>query len=813
MGSKFFISFFFVSVFSLSAFAKSSSAEDSITQSGIQKNKQTALYTISGYLKDEKNGEVLIGANVFVQGNNTLGATTNLYGFYSLSLPEGKYQIVFSYLGFNAKTESVLLDKDYRLNFELSDASKTLEEVVITDQRKDENVRSATLGKEELSTDKIKSIPAFMGEVDIIKALQLLPGVQAAGEGNSGIYVRGGGPDQNLILLDDAIVYNTGHLFGFFSVFNPDAVKNTTLYKGTMPANFGGRLSSVVDIQMKEGNNKRFEMEGGIGLISSRLTVQGPLQKQYSKKKNKGSFLISGRRTYVFDIAQPFIKQTDFAGTNYFFYDLNVKANYQFSDKDRLYISGYFGRDVFVYNSSKNQTNIKIPWGNATTTIRYNHLFNDKLFMNMSFIFNDYNFSFTGGQLDFSFKANSGVRDYNVKTDFDYYINTKHKLKFGVTYTHHRMTPTQASAKSGDADFSTTNINTRYSHEIAWYIDHEYDATENLKFDFGFRLSMFQQIGPFTSIEGNGFVGLDTTVYKRGKPIKTYVGPEPRFSMRYAFGKNNSIKVGAGLNYQYVHLVSSSNSTLPTDVWVQSSALVKPQMALQYSVGYFKNFKNNMFEASVEVYFKHLWNQIEYSESYVPELNIDQETGYVFGKGKAYGAEFFLKKKTGKLNGWIGYTLSRSDRKFPDLNNGKVFPAKYDRTHDISVNLSYDINKQWSVGATWVYATGNAFTLPNELYFIEFGYVTGYGGRNTYRLPAYHRLDFSLTYSPVPKRKPNRRWRNSFNLSIYNVYNRKNTYFIYYKNEGSLVAGNLKFTPINVSLFPVIPSFTWNFKF
>ena len=770
------------------------------------------LFTLSGYLKDTKNGEVLIGANIYVQGNNALGATTNLYGFYSLSLPKGIYQIAFSYLGFNTKIQEIQLDKDIRLNLELSDDSKALEEVVITDQRKDENVRSTILGKEELSTERIKSIPAFMGEVDIIKAIQLLPGVQAAGEGNSGIYVRGGGPDQNLVLLDDAIVYNTGHLFGFFSVFNADAVKNTTLYKGTMPANFGGRLSSVIDIQMKEGNNKRFEMQGGIGIISSRLTLQGPFKKRKSLKPAKGSFLISGRRTYVFDIAQPFIKKTDFAGTNYYFYDINIKANYQFSDKDRLFISGYFGRDVFVYNSSKNDTKVKIPWGNATATVRYNHLFNDKIFMNMSFIFNDYKFSFSGAQLDFSFKANSGVRDYNIKVDFDNYINTKHKLKFGMTYTYHKMTPTQASARSGETEFENS-LNSRYSHELAWYIDHEYDLNEHLKFDFGFRLSLFQHIGPYKVISGDNVAGFDTTTYKRGKPLKTYIGPEPRFSMRYAFGKNNSIKFGAGLNYQYIHLVSSSNSTLPTDVWVQSSNTVKPQMALQYSIGYFRNFKDNMFEASIEVYFKHLWNQIEYSESYVQELNVDQELGYVFGKGKAYGAEFFLKKRTGKLNGWIGYTISRSDRKFPELNNGKTFPAKYDRTHDVSINLNYDINKEWSVGATWVFATGNATTLPNELYFIEFGFVAGYGGRNTYRVPAYHRLDFSLTYNPVPKRKPNRRWHSSYNFSVYNVYNRKNTYFIYYNQEGSIVSGNLKFTPTNVSLFPVIPSFTWNFKF
>jgi hypothetical protein len=778
----------------------------------FSQEEKSEKFTLSGYLKDIKNGEVLIGANVYVQGNNALGATTNLYGFYSLSLPKGTYQMAFSYLGFNTKIQEIILDKDIRMNVELSDDSKTLEEVVITDERKDENVKSTVMGKEELSTDRIKSIPAFMGEVDIIKAIQLLPGVQAAGEGNSGIYVRGGGPDQNLVLLDDAIVYNTGHLFGFFSVFNADAIKNTTLYKGTMPANFGGRLSSVIDIQMKEGNTKRFEMEGGIGIISSRLTLQGPFKKPKSVKPAKGSFLLSGRRTYAFDIAQPFIKKTDFGGTNYFFYDVNIKANYQFSDKDRLYISGYYGRDVFVYNSAKNNTNVKIPWGNATATVRYNHLFSDKLFMNMSFIFNDYKFNFNGQQLDFGFQASSGVRDYNVKVDLDYYVNTKHKLKFGVTYTHHRMSPTQATLRSGDTNFET-DLNRRYSHEVAFYAAHEYAVNEKLKFDFGIRLSLFQHIGPYKDITGDNIAGFDTTNFGRAKPIKTYLGPEPRVAMRYAFGKDNSIKAAAGLNYQYIHLVSSSNSTLPTDIWVQSSAFVKPQMALQYSVGYFKNFKDNMFEASVEVYFKHLWNQIEYSENYVNELNVDQERGYVFGKGKAYGIELFLKKRTGKLNGWIGYTLSRSDRKFPDLNEGKVFPAKYDRTNDLTINIAYDFNKEWTIGATWVYATGNAITPITGIGIAEFSPFFIYGQRNSIRVPAYHRLDFSLNYSPVPKRRPNRRWQSSYNFSVYNVYNRKNTYFIYNKIDGDIQSGNLKQSAINVSLFPVIPSFTWNFKF
>ncbi|HMU97422.1 MAG TPA: carboxypeptidase-like regulatory domain-containing protein [Chitinophagales bacterium] len=759
-------------------------------------------YTLSGFVKDAKNGEVIIGANIYLSSDASEGTVSNIYGFYSISVPAGQQKIVVSYIGYQSQEIELDIKSNQKHNFDLKEENNILAEVVITSERKDENVKNTKLGTIELSSDRIKSIPAFMGEVDIIKALQLMPGVQAAGEGNSGIYVRGGGPDQNLVLLDDAIVYNPGHLFGFFSVFNNDAVKNVTLVKGAMPANYGGRLSSVIDVQMKEGNNKKFQMEGGLGLISSRLTLQAPIQK------NKSSFLISGRRTYAFDIAQPALKKTDFAGTNYFFYDINLKANYIISDKSRLYISGYFGRDVFVYNSKENQTNVKIPWGNITSTIRYNHIISPKLFMNVSFIFNDYKFSFTGKQTDFSFKANSGVRDYNVKIDFDYYLSNKHLLKFGYDYTHHRMTPTLASATSDTTEFKTDKISKKYSHEMAWYVQHEWEISKKVKLDMGFRLSFFQHIGPYKEING-----MDTIQYKRGKAIQPYVGYEPRLAMRYAINESSSIKTGLSLNYQYIHLVSNSNSTLPTDVWVQSTARVKPQQALQFNLGYFKNFKENMYEMSVEFYYKQLWNQIEYTESYVSELDVDPELSYVFGKGKAYGAEFFIRKNKGKLNGWIGYTISRSDRKFSNLNNGNVFPTKYDRPHDLSVNLAYNLNNEWQFGTTFVYASGNTMTPVIGAFVTEGALGFIYGKRNSYRIPAYHRMDLSLTYTPIPKRKPNRRWQSSYNFSIYNVYSRKNVYFIYNKIKGSIASGDIRVQPIQVSLFPIIPSFTWNFKF
>jgi len=760
-------------------------------------------YTVSGYVKDATNGETLIGALVSPGITTNMGASTNIYGFYSITLPEGQYRLQYSYVGYQNIIQDIDLREDLRLNINIQPDTKVLDEVVITGERTDENVKGTEMGTVELSIEKIKSIPALFGEVDIIKALQLLPGVVAAGEGNSGIYVRGGGPDQNLVLLDDAIVYNTGHLFGFFSVFNADAVKSTTLIKGGMPASYGGRLSSVVDVTMKEGNNKRFQMEGGLGLISSRLTLQAPIQK------DKSSFLISARRTYAFDLAQPFIKGTDFSGTNYYFYDINLKANYIFSDKDRLYLSGYFGRDVFDYNSVPNSTNIRIPWGNATTTLRWNHLFSDKLFLNSSFIFNNYRFEFNGTQPDFRFDLVSGVRDFNLKFDLDYYASLRHKMKYGLNYTFHTFTPSTAEVRTGDATFKTTESN-KNAHEIALYYDADWDVSEKVKINYGLRLSLFQHVGPYTDIIGDN-IFRDTTEYGRLEPIKTYFVPEPRFAIRYAINDLNSIKGGITYNAQYVHLVSTSNGTLPTDVWVPSSKLVKPQTALQYSAGYFRNFKDNMYEMSAEIYFKHLFNQIEYGESAVQEFNVELEKSFEFGKGKAYGLELFLKKSTGNFNGWIGYTLARSDRKFTDLNGGNIFPAKFDRTHDMTINLTYDLNKKWQFGTTWVYATGNAFTLPVERYFIEFGVATGYGGRNAYRMPAYHRMDLSVTYSP--NKKPEKRFKSFYNFSIYNVYNRRNTYFIYYKVNGDIITGDLKTKAVKVSIFPIIPSFTWNFKF
>ncbi len=752
-------------------------------------------FTISGYVKDGASGETLIAANVFNKSNPAQGAATNLYGFYSLTLPQGDYTLVFSYLGFSNKEIEINLEEDLRINVELNEGV-TIEEIVVTGERKDKNVSSTEMGTIELPMEDIKKLPAIFGEIDVLKTLQLLPGVSSAGEGSAGFFVRGGGPDQNLVLLDEAVVYNSGHLFGFFSVFNSDAIKNTSLIKGGMPAYYGGRISSVVDVQMKEGNNKNYAVEGGIGLIASRLTVQGPIEKERS------SFMVSGRRTYAFDLAQPALKDSDFEGTNYYFYDLNAKVNYIFSDKDRLYLSAYFGRDVLNYNSRERDFEFRMPYGNATATVRWNHLYNDKLFMNVSAIYNDYDFSIGGGQSDFSFNLFSGVRDFNVKADFDYTPDVRHYIKFGVNYIYHKMTPSIVSATSGDAEFNT-DLESKYAHEAALYVQDEIKISGSLNINAGLRFSMFTQVGPYTST-------LTGKTFEKHEPVKTYYGLEPRLSGRLKLDDQSSLKAGVNINNQYIHLVSNSTSTLPTDVWVPSTEIVKPQRGVQYALGYFRNFLGNRFETSVEVYYKDLKNQIDYGENYVNNLADDVENEFVFGEGKAYGLELFLKKQKGALSGWIGYTLSRTDRFFEAINDGNRFPAKFDRVHDLSVVLNYQLNPYLEFGSVFVYATGNTYTPLKNIYFIENNLNVNYGERNSARIEPYHRMDISLTYTPKPHSEKN--FTSNWVLSVYNVYNRKNPFFIYYATDTNTQNLTASAKAYKVTLFPIIPSITWNFK-
>ncbi len=763
--------------------------------------------TLSGYVRDGATGEHLIAATVYVKDNTSWASITNQYGFYSLSLPAGKHELVFQYLGFKDRMIQLELNENRRYNLELEPDVITTQEVVVSSERKDKNVSSADLGTVDLDVESIKSLPALMGEVDILKTLQLLPGVQSSGEGNSGFYVRGGGPDQNLILLDEAVVYNSGHLFGFFSVFNADAIKTTNLIKGGMPANYGSRLSSVVDVSMKDGNSKRVSASGGIGLISSRLTLEVPIIKDTS------SLMISGRRTYIDALLKPFLKNTDFEGNAYYFYDLNMKFNYRLSDKDRIFLSSYFGRDVFNFSSGDDRFSVNIPWGNATTTARWNHLFTDKLFMNVSVIYNDYNFALNAGQGGFTFKLSSGIKDINEKIDFDYYWNVKHKLKFGLNHTYHTFIPNVATIVSEEdsIDIQPREDSKRFAHEWAAYLLDEFSVNDVLKINYGLRFSAYHQVGPYDYITSNAQNQEDTLSYNKGDHVATYTGLEPRLSMRYMINENTSMKGGVAYNKQYIHLVNNSSSSLPTDLWMPSTKMVRPQESIQYSIGIFKNFMKDELESSIELYYKDMQNQIEYADGYYPQLEQNIESFFVFGVGNSYGAEFFLKKRQGDFNGWIGYTWSKTFRTFDAINGGESFPTKFDRRHDLSVVLLYELSRRIRLGATFVYGTGNAMTLPVSRYFVEASVINEYGPRNGFRMEPYHRLDLSCTI--LPKFKQDRRYSGEWVISVYNVYNRMNPYFIYFENEGDILDGDLEIKAKQVSLFPIIPSIAWNFNF
>ncbi|MCZ2101388.1 MAG: TonB-dependent receptor [Chitinophagales bacterium] len=754
-------------------------------------------FSISGYVKDQDSGETMIGVSIVLVGEKTFTTVTNHYGFYSLTIPKGEYQLSVSYVGYEPYVIPVSISQNLAKNIQLSEGV-VIQEVIISADREErrKNVESTQMGTIEVPIENIKKLPAIFGEIDVLKSIQLLPGVLSSGEGNAGFYVRGGGPDQNLVLLDEALVYNSGHMLGFFSVFNSDALKNTTLIKGGMPANFGGRLSSVLDIQMKEGNDQRYIVEGGIGLISSRLTVQGPVVK------NKSSFIISGRRTYILDLVQPALKGGKFEGTNYYFYDLNTKWNYTFSDKDRIFFSGYFGDDILKFRQATRNFYFDMPYGNKTATLRWNHLFNHKMFMNVSAIYNDYRFTFTGGQEDFVFKLFSGVKDWNLKAEVEHYYNTIHTLKYGANYTYHTMTPNTAQASSGEVEFSS-NLQSKYGHETAVYFLDDMKLSNKWHVNAGIRLSAFQQTGPYTS-------KIDFKEYGRLESVKTYGGLEPRLSVNYRINKDLSFKSGVAATTQYVHLVSNSSSTLPADVWVPSTETVKPQRGIQYAAGIFKNLQNDIYEISFEVYYKDLKNQIDYADNYVADISKDVEDAFVSGIGRAYGAEFFIKKSKGKLNGWIGYTLSKSERSFPDIESGRWYPAVYDRPHDLSIVANYNLSKKWDFGAVFIYGTGKLYTPVSGFFLIEQNLNLFYGPRNSARLNDYHRLDISATYTPRPDSK--RKFKGSWTFSLYNTYNRKNPFFINYETQSDFESGKTSIDATQITIFPLIPSITYNFK-
>lgn len=761
-------------------------------------------FTFNGYIKDSLTGETLIGANLSSKPENK-AVVSNQYGFYSITLKKGVYTISCSFVGYQTREFDLNLNGNLQQNILLFPNAAQISNVTVYGRKRDNNVKTAQMGKFELSVNTLKALPAFLGEVDILKTLQLLPGVRNAGEGNAGFYVRGGGPDQNLILLDDAVVYNTGHLFGFFSVFNSDAIKNVTLIKGGIPAQYGGRISSVVDVAMKEGNQHTTQVDAGIGLIASRFSIQGPV------KKNRASYMISARRTYIDALAKPMISKTsEYYGSGYYFYDLNAKMNYQFSEKDKLFLSGYFGKDKFSFNNSKRSFSTTIPWGNSTATLRWNHIFNKQLFANTTLVYNDYHFSLDGRQNDLNLRLSSGIRDLTAKTDVDFYPVPEHKIRFGLQYTYHTFLPNILSGNQDSVVFAPNNSTRKFANEVAVYVQDDWEINPELKLNLGLRYSLFQQVGRFTwyrrDASGNK---TDSTVYGPGQNVKTYGGLEPRATLRFAINENESVKLAATRNLQYIHLVTNAGSTLPTDLWVPSTLRVKPQISWQYALGYFKNFGEGMFETSVEAYYKNMENQIEYREGYTPSLK-DPEEEFVFGRGWSYGAEFFVNKLKGRWTGWIGYTLSWTWRRFPDLNDGLKYPSRYDRRHDLSIVSSYELTRKWKLSSVFTYGTGNATSLPERFYFVGGVLTQEYSRINAYRMKAYHRLDVSATYTPQPKKQ--RKFSGNWVFSIYNLYSRMNPYFIYYDQEGTAAAGTLKVVAKQVSLFPILPSVTWNIR-
>lgn len=743
-------------------------------------------YTLSGHLRDAETGEELLYATVSVLGTSK-GVTTNLYGFYSISLPKGVYQMSFSYVGYEAIVLEVDLNKDLTQDIELALASAQLEEVVVLAENENENVTNTEVSVLSLDIKEIKKIPVIFGEQDVLKTMQLLPGVSASSEGSSGFFVRGGDADQNLILLDEAPVYNASHLLGFFSVFNSDALKDVKMYKGGIPAQYGGRASSTMDVRMRNGNMKKWEGSGGIGLISSRLTVEGPIVE------DKGSVILSARRTYADILAEPFLE--DFDDFSLYFYDLNFKANYRVSEKDRIYVSGYLGRDKMGTDD------FGFDWGNKTFTARWNHIFSNKLFSNTSFIYSEYDYGFNveSGGVDVDLDA--GIYDYNLKQDFNFYLNNKNQITFGWQGIYHQFQPSVFAFDDELQDAAQE----QYALEGGLYIANEQEVSDKIQLNYGLRLSTFSNIGTYTekTFDDNDEVMSETT-YSSGEFYNNYINIEPRVSATYLLNSKSSLKMSYNRNVQYLHLLSNSTSGSPTDLWIPSSTLVEPTLADQVAIGYFRNLDENRFKFSVEGYYKTLQNTVDYEDGAEIFGNPDIESELVFGKGRAYGAEFLFEKTKGAFTGWASYTLSKSERQYGEIANGEWFSAQQDRTHDISLVGIYQLSPKLSFSASWVYSTGDAVTFPTGKYTIDGSEVNLYSERNGDRMPNYHRLDLGLTW----QLRANRLTSSDLNISVYNAYNRKNAYSIEFGTNEQGVSEATR-----LALFGMVPSVTWNFKF
>jgi len=757
---------------------------------------QNRRFTVSGNITDSATGEDLIGATVLVEELKT-GTSANAYGFYSITLPEGKYRLVYSFIGFRQEVQTVDLTKDIRLNIKLEPASNMLGEVVVSAEGRNANVSRTEMSVERLSVATLKRIPALMGEVDVIKAIQLLPGVQSTAEGSSGFSVRGGSHDQNLIVFDEAIVYNASHLMGFFSVFNNDAIKDVKLYKGDIPASFGGRLSSLLDVRTKDGNNQHFSATGGIGTISSRVTLEGPVFS------DKLSYLVSARRTYA-DVFLAFSKEEDLRNSALYFYDMNAKLNYRINDNNRLFLAAYLGRDKFENAFAG------MNFGNQTMTLRWNHLFSSKLFSNLTLIGSFYDYYLkTEINEQISMDWKSKLQDFGFKADFSYHLNPNNVIKFGYHTTYHGFMPGEGGGVGEQSIIAHFAEPEKYALEHAWFAANENKIGEKLTVKYGLRYTLFQNISNGEQVyELENYAVKDSAVYARGTIYHNVGRLEPRLGLVYEINEANSVKASYSRTAQFIQLASNSAAGSPLDVWFQSTPNVKPQMCDQFAVGYFRNFRDNMFETSVELYYKDMMDVIDFRDHANLMGNSDFERELRFGSGKAYGLELMVRKNEGKLNGWVSYTLSRARRTVDEINDGKEYRSPYDKPNNISIVLNYELSRQWNVSANWVFANGTPVTYPTGRYEIEGRYVPVYSGRNEYRYPAYHRLDLSATWAF--KGNAQRRFKSELNFSLYNAYGRHNPWTIMFRQERD---NPDKTYAEMVYLFSFVPSVTYNFTF
>ncbi|MGB0982237.1 MAG: TonB-dependent receptor, partial [Winogradskyella sp.] len=767
-------------------------------------------FTLSGTISDNASNETLIGVNVIIPELQT-GAVTNEYGFYSITLPANTYQIQISYLGYKTITETLVLNSNTNKNYTLLEAAENLDEVVIENDVERLNIKKPQMSVNALSINTIKTMPVVLGEVDVIKSITLLPGVTNAGEGSSGFNVRGGSADQNLILLDEATLFNSSHLFGFFSVFNPDAIKDIKLYKGGIPAKYGGRVSSVLDIYQKEGNSSKFSANGGIGLISSRLLLEGPL------KKDKGSFLLAGRSSYA-HLFLPLFNIDNIA----YFYDLNTKLSYNLNATNSIFLSGYFGRDVFRLSDSFENT-----YGNAVVNFRWNHLFSDKLFSNLSLIYSDY---YYGLKLDFvEFDWVSGIRNFNIKYDFKHYISNNFKLEYGLNSIYYKFNPGEINPTTSTSGINSFKLIDKYAFENAIYIDAEHKLNSKLSVSYGARLSTFHRLGQneLNLYQDNNPVIFNEAlgVYEKAEPIGTetfnksdviasFANIEPRLAIAYQLNQVSSLKASYNRMSQYLHLLSNTASPTPLDVWTPSGKYVKPQLLDQIAIGYFKTFTDNTFSLEVESFYKTIKNRIDYIDGADLVANNAIEQVILNGKARAYGLEVLFRKNEGKLKGWVAYTVSKSEQKTQGrtatesgINNGQWYNTPYDKTHDISVTASYTLNKKWSFSSNFLFQTGQSATFPNGQYQYNGITVPSYEARNSSRLPVYHRLDVAVNYNPNTDSK--KRLKGEWVFGVYNIYNRKNAANISFRenrNSGTNEA-------VKLSIFGIVPSVSYNFKF